>query len=132
MHVYVHMNIRVYFLKCFAKILDDSGYVKMRKCVVFSYFEYIIFLLYLLFWEAFCRIFFCVFQMQIQMQIVSTTCQYQQHPHIDCAERMHNFPRFLSKTTRKASFHLAEFESQQRMLKLFAVADQKIDFCSLS
>lgn len=70
------MNIRVYFLKCFAKILDDSGYVKMRKCVVFSYFEYIIFLLYLLFWEAFCRIFFCVFQMQIQMQIVSTTCQY--------------------------------------------------------
>lgn len=39
---------------------------------------------------------------------------------------MCNFPKFLSKTTRKASFPLAEFESQQRMLDPFAAADQKI------
>lgn len=39
---------------------------------------------------------------------------------------MHNFPKFLNKATEKASFLLAEFESQKRMIKSFAAADQKI------
>lgn len=47
----------------------------LLKLNIFSYSENIISLLYYLFRQAFWRIFFFVLQMQIQMQIVSTTCQ---------------------------------------------------------